>query len=104
MSEILFCIPQKSTLGPFFFNILLANLFLIIRDIYIASYTDDSAPFIVQNNTGNFIASLKEASNAFFNNSWKSNPGTCHALFSINKDLGIKIGDCTIGKSECENY
>ena len=35
-------------------------------------------------------------------NRLKSNPCKCHNLASTNKYLNVKIGDYTIGKSECE--
>lgn len=89
-----------------FFNIFLADLFLTVKNIDIASYADDSTPIIVENNTGNLIASLEEASNAlldwFKNNCIKSNSDKCHTLVSTNKQLNIKIGDYAIGNSKCE--
>ena len=90
----------------FFFNIFLADLFFVVKDIDIASYADDSTPFIVENNIDNVIASLEQVSDALFNwfknNRLKNNVDKCHVLVSTNKPVGIKIGDFSIDNSECE--
>ena len=84
----------------------MADLFFTVKDIDIASYADDTTPLIVEDNIENLIASLEEASNTLFvwfkNNRLKSNPDKCHALISTNRHLDIKIGDYTVGNSECE--
>ena len=90
----------------FFFNIFLADLFFVVKDIDIASYADDSTPFIVENNIDNIIASLEQVSDALFNwfknNRLKNNVDKCHVLVSTNKPVGIEIGGYTIDNSECE--
>ena len=105
-SEILFGVPQGSILGPLLFNIFLADLFFIIKDIDIASYADDTTPFIVENNIEDVIISLEQASvdlfNWFKNNHLKSNADKCHILISTNKPVSVNIGNYTIEKSACE--
>ena len=78
----------------------------MLKDIDIASYADESMPFIVENNIDNGIASLEQISDALFN--WfknsrlKNNVDKCHVLVSTNKPVGIKVGDYTIDNCECE--
>ena len=76
----------------------------MVKDIDIASYADDSTPFIVEINSDNVIASLKQVSDALFNwfksNRLKNNVDKSHVL--VAQTLGIKIGDYTIDNSDCE--
>ena len=78
----------------------------MLKDIDIASYADDSTPFIVENNIDNVIASLEQVSDALFNwfknNRLKNNADKCHVLVSRNKPVDIKIGDYTIENRNCE--
>ena len=69
----------------------------MVKDIDIASYEDDSTPFIVENDIDNVIVSLEQVSDALFN--WfkndhlKNNVDKCQVLVSTNKPVGIEIGD-----------
>ena len=45
-SDLLFEVPQGSNLGPILFNIFLCGLFLLMKDVDIASYADDNTPYI----------------------------------------------------------
>ena len=64
-------IIKGSILGPLLFNIFLADLFFVLKDIDIASYEDDSTTFIVENNIDNLIAFLEQVSDTLFN--WLKN-------------------------------
>ena len=78
----------------------------MVKDIDIASYADDSATFLMENNIDTVIASLEKVSDALFNcfknNHLENNVDKCHVLVSMNKSVGIKIGDHTIDNSEYE--
>ena len=75
----------------------MADLFFVVKDIDIASYADDSTPFIVENNIDNVIASLEQVSDALFNwlknNRLKNNSHKWYVLVSTNKPVCIKAGD-----------
>ena len=64
-SEI-FDVLQGSILGSLLFQILLADLFFVVKDIDIGSYADDSTLFIIENNIDNVIASLQQGSDTLF--------------------------------------
>ena len=76
------------------------------KDIDIASYADDSTPFIVKSDIDNIIASLEQVSDALFNwlknNRLKSNIDKCYVLVNTKNPAGMKIGDSTLDNSECE--
>ena len=85
----------------------MADLFFVVKDIDIASYADDSTPFLVENNIDNVIAFLEQVSDALFdwfkNNRLKSNVDKCHVCINKlaginvrNKPVRINIGDYTI--------
>ena len=64
--EIIFGVPQGSILGPLLFHIFLIDLFFIIEDTDIASYTDDNTPYVLADNIDGVIKSLEEASEILF--------------------------------------
>ena len=93
-------------LGPLLFNIFLADLFLVLKDVDIANFADDNTPFTSANNIDDLIDSLEKASSSLFkwfkDNLFKGNPDKCHLLVSTNEKIKINIGDFSIENSDCE--
>ena len=91
--EIVFGVPQGSTLGPLLFNIFLADL---LTSADIANYADDSIPYATANDIDSLIASLEKTSKSLFtwfdNNLMKSSADKCHLLVSLNEKVAIKTG------------
>ena len=79
-----------SILGPLLFNTFLTDLFFIIEDTDIASYSDDNTPYVSPDNIDGVIKPLEEVSEILFKgfngNSIKLNADKCHLLVSTNNE------------------
>ena len=75
-------------------------------DFEVASYADDTTPYVSGKNINNVIGSLENASSVLFkwfkNNQMKANPDKCHALLSIAETKEIRVDDKVIENSRCE--
>ena len=104
--EIVFGVPQGSILGPLLFNIFISDLFLIIKDIDIASYADDNTPYCSYDNFGDGISCLEKTASDLFewfsNNGMKANADKCHLLLSTYEKLTANISNFIITDSEKE--
>ena len=96
MSEILFGVPQGSILGPLLFDKFLSNLFLIVKDVNIASYADDNTLYDSRNTIEEVILSLqissKKLSQWLSDNQMKGNTEKCHLIMSTNEPVDFQLG------------
>ena len=101
-------VPQGSILGPLLFNIFLCDMFFLLHDIEIASYADDTTPYVSANSIEETISILEDISEKLFqwftSNQMKANEGKCHLLLSKNSSVSIKIKDTKVKTVFVKNY
>ena len=105
-SDILFGVPQGSILGPLLFNIFLSDLFLIVKDVNMASYADDNTLYDSCDTIEEVISSLQSSSKKLFqwlsDNQMKGNTEKCHLIMSTDQTVNFQFGGSLIERSDCE--
>ena len=102
----MFGISKGSILGPFLFNIFLADLFLIHSDNDITSFADDNTPYPSAKNIENVIEPLERTSVSlirwFENKLLKVNADKFHSLVSTSQEVSLNINTFKIKNSDFE--
>ena len=104
--EIIFGVPQGSTLGPLLFNFHMCDLFFVAESIDIASCADDTTPYVCLEDMDLIIEKLKVKANDIFQwfneNAMKANADKCHLLITTNEERNISTGGEKIQNSKNE--
>ena len=104
--NIAFGVPQGSILGPFLFNVYMCDMFYKMDKFDIASYADDTTPYVSGCNVNTVITSLENASSNLFewfkDNQMQGNANKCHVLLSTDSKHLVNINGQLIENSNCE--
>ena len=102
--EITSGVPQGSILGPLIFNIDLCDMFFTLNNHEIASFADDSTPYVKCDTIESMIAKeiAKEIFKWFEDNKMQENTDKCHILISTSQKLHVNIGTSHIENSKYE--
>ena len=92
-------------MGPLLFNIFLSDLFLIVKDVNIASYADDNTLYDSCDTIEEVISSLQSSFKKLFqwlsDNQMKGNTEKYHLIMSTDQFVNFQLGDSLIERSDC---
>ena len=104
--KLLFGVLKGSILGSLLFNVFLCDLFLMMNNTELASFSDDSTPYAVGNNIEELIVKLQNASKSLFQwfnyNQMKLNPDKCNFICSTSKKVSLIVENKEINNSTHE--
>ena len=104
--DIVYCLPQRSILGPLLFNIYLCELFYFLEDLDIASYADDTTVYTVSEKKESAIRALQTSSSLLFgwfnNNFMKANSDKGHLIMSCVEATTAVFDGLPINSSKTE--
>ena len=104
--DMLYGVPQGSTLGPLLFNINLCDLLLCEYSSEFSSFADDTTPYNCGKNYDEVISKVEDTIEKLFNwfqcNNFKTNASKCHFSLSPYQPVTIKIKESAIESSNSE--
>ena len=96
----------KIDIGSSFIQCFLSDLFLVVKDVNFASYTDYNTIYQSGKNVDDVINDLQFSAEKRFrwfpDNQMKGNTDKCHLIMSTNNTPELKVGDSLIKTSTCE--
>ena len=93
-------------MGPLLFNIFLCDLFMFTDNSDIASYADNTSPYVSGVTLDSMAKSFEKVADLLFTwfnyNQMKGNKDKCHVILSSQDNVHVNIGTAQIENSKCQ--